>query len=34
MSAMGVIPTFDPGKDRHLRFGLGFEAPATQHLTF
>src|ERR1039457_5772383 len=34
MSAVRVIPTFDPGKDRQLRFGLRFEAPATQHLTF
>src|SRR6266404_4603817 len=31
MATMRVIPTFQPIKDRHLRFGLGFEAPPAQH---
>src|SRR5271157_4739750 len=34
MPAVRVIPAFDPGKNRHLRFGLRFEAPATQHFAF
>src|SRR3984957_15667537 len=32
MTPMRVVPTFDPLKNSHLRFGLAFESTAVQHL--